>query len=319
MSKLNVIVANSASDNTSTKINPKTSREQVQARFDREWLTNPTQFNPMKSIMERVRVERLMSFAMEHLNINGAKVADLGCGYGVISKKFRDLGAHVDAVDISKAALAHVNEEQGIRAIQSLIPHTHLDENDYDLVVCTGLIGHIQKREHRLLINELARLVKKEGTILFSTQIDIYSEDALERLISLLRTELEIQHCSVDYHSKFIRIKNFFAAPKRFSQASKNPRLRKNELEKRHSIWAQWFKVNSSKIFGWIWKAITPLSNQITHYLNQSRWLLLLLEKISCSDACISHLTVLAKKKPIEFGLAIAISDEEVKKSTKSG
>lgn len=300
MNKLNVLEAKESSDVFTRNIKPKTSRENVQARFDREWLLNPAQFNPERNIREKVRIERLLNFTGKHLDICNMRIADLGCGYGMLSKQFRDRGAHIDAVDISKIALSHVKNEKGIHPVQAFIPHTHLNDNEYDLVVCTDLIGCISSREHRLLMNEIARLVKKEGFILFSTSIDIDSHDALEKLIALIQTEFEVQHYSLSCHSKFIRIKKIFSAPEKFSQASANPRIKAKELEKKSSIWTFWFRIHSSKMLGSIWTMITPLTNLIVNYLNRSRRLLLFLEKISFSNACISHIAILASRRPID-------------------
>jgi len=299
MNKLNIIQSDAEDRSYTQQIKPKTFRELTKARFDREWKKDPEQFNPLRNARERTRIERTFRFISNRIELRGLKIADLGSGHGHLTRMYRDAGGIIDAVDIARLANDALADEKNIRPVQSCVPHTHLDDGAYDLVACTELIGHLSPKEHRLLFNEIARLSKREGSILFSTSIDIHSEDALEKLFFLIQTELEIVGFQVSHHSRHIALKNFFSMPRHFAHASRDKNFRKNALSDRHSIWRYWFQWNSTKFSGMLWKWIAPISNWFERTIDQSRSLLLLLEKLSHSEPSISHIIILARKKPL--------------------
>lgn len=299
MNKLNIVQTEAVKKDETYTFRPKSFREQTQARLEREWHQNPQQFDPDRNIKEKERIKRTISFLNKHLSTEGMKVADLGCGMGVLSKAIRDQGASVDAVDVAKQPLNLLNDQDRISTVQSCVPNTLLADSHYDLVVCTELIGELPTREHRLFFNELARLVKREGKILFSTEVDIYSDDALHTLIGILQTELEIIDYQPSYHSRYIRLKNLFAMPKKFARASRSPELRSEEIKERQSITALWFKWNSTRLLGKVWEWCTPFFSWIEHQIGKSAFLLKILEKISHSEQSISHLIILAKRRPL--------------------
>lgn len=299
MNKLNVIQDKTVSIPYSDRLKPKTFREATKARFEREWKKNPNQFNPMRNARERTRIERTIHFIQKHLDLNGLKIADLGSGHGHLTKKYRDNGGVVSAVDIAQNASCMSENEKGITPILSCVPNTHLEDFSFDLVACTELIGFISPREHRLFFNELARLTKRDGRILFSTSVDIHSEDALDKLIGLMHTEWEILDYQLSFHSRQIRLQNFFSMPRKFSHASRSAEERKNALNDRCSIWHAWFKWNSTGPIGALWGWLAPIANLIERAVKQSKTLLLLLEKLSHSEASISHIIILAKRKDL--------------------
>lgn len=278
----------------------KTYREEIQARFERKWHQNPEQFSGIRSAKERERIERTIALITDTLNLKGKRVVDLGCGNGEIAKRLRDKGALVDAVDIAKNSLNKIREESNIKPVHSCVPNTHLDDNSYDLVVCTELIGHLSQREHRLFFNELARLVKKGGYIVCSTNIDINSEDALDLFIKLAETELKVKKFRLSYHSRFIRLLNLLKTPSTFALASADPYVRTQGLNNRYSISKRWFQFNSSKHLGIAWKGISLFTTPLVKSLKQSSWLLSFLEKVSVNEKCISHVILLAQRKPLE-------------------
>ncbi|HEY4832832.1 MAG TPA: class I SAM-dependent methyltransferase, partial [Waddliaceae bacterium] len=56
----------------------KTSREEVQAHFERMWRQNPHQFNPLRSCAERERLQRTSLLIQKHISLKEKKIADLG-------------------------------------------------------------------------------------------------------------------------------------------------------------------------------------------------------------------------------------------------
>lgn len=187
------------------------SREEIRACFERKWLQNPEKFNPLRNIKERERIARTMEFIQDHLQLKNLKAVDLGCGYGELTKRLSRAGAIVDAVDVASNALVKIDNLglQKVKTIQDCLPATFLEDEAYDLVLCTDVIALLEEKNFRLLFSELSRLVKKDGYIVCSTPIDINSDDALPRFANLAQTEFTILDWKFSYHRIYISLKNW--------------------------------------------------------------------------------------------------------------
>lgn len=297
----------------------KLRRQETQSLYDRLWLTDPEQFNPLRNIMERTRLERTLRLVQDNVDLKGKKVADLGCGSGALDRMLRDAGAHVDAVDISSIALKKL-EEQGAEAltpIQGYVPMTLLKDDAYDLVVCTELIGELQEDEYRLLFSELARIVKSDGFVVCSTSLDIHSMDALQRFGTLAETELQVDHWVLSYHRLWIRLKDFFSAPARFDRASGDPEWRKRQIDQRHGFDEWWFKVNSTPVPAFFWRLIKLLFIPFVALIKNSKGLLLLLERFSSlffGEEGISQAILIGKRRALFLELPANEIPKERKK-----
>lgn len=202
----------STDNKPSGQLGPKSSKQELEARFERLWMLDPDQFNPNRNCMERQRIERTWTLMCENLDFKQKMASDIGCGFGLLTGRMRDAGAHVDAVDISENALKNFKDRERIRirTLRETMPFTKLPDSEYEVVVCTELLAELPAEQHRLFFSELNRLLKPEGTVVFSTGIDIDSEGVLEQLISLIQTEFEIDHAVYSHHSLFIRVRRYF-------------------------------------------------------------------------------------------------------------
>ncbi len=279
-------------------------RLETQAKFDRMWLVDPEQFNPLRNAMERERLDRTFAAIKEHFDPVYKLVADLGCGSGVMSRRIRDAGASIHAVDISNNALKILAQSDmtSIQATQDYVPRTTLTDESYDLVISTELIAWLPSDDYRLYMAELARLVKGEGWVVCSTAVDIDSEDALQRFAALAETEFTVKKWILSYHRLSLRLWDFFDAPRRFFRASQDPEYREQQLKKRHAFSLLWFRCNSSKILGYFWFLIQYIATPIAYALKQWPPLLNGMEKISrflWNDAGITHAIFIAKRRPL--------------------
>lgn len=305
MSKLNII---SVEKETSQKTIEKTYisiREQTQAKYDTLWLRTPDKFDPNQSCTEKQRIKNTLSLIKETISLKGSQVADIGCGIGTLTYSLRNLGAHVDAIDASKYLLKQLqqNDSHNIQFIHDVMPSTRLKDNAYDLIVCTELIAHLPERTHRLFFSELARLIKKEGIIVCSTPLDIFSEDALERFLSISKTELIHKSWIMSHHRYLILLLDLLKAPARFAKAGSNIHYRNEKLETKQALSRLWFKWNSKKIPSLFWKGISFLSTPLANTIKRNRHASFLLEKICrffCPKKGVSHIIVLTRRKPVE-------------------
>ena len=121
-------------------------RKEAQAKYERLWLQNPEKFNPMRTCLKQEDLNRAWKMIKEAKPLKGMRAVDLGCGYGILTLRMRDAGAElVDAVDIASQALRklELHDMTRIRPFQDYVPYTHLEDNAYDLVVCTELIAEL--------------------------------------------------------------------------------------------------------------------------------------------------------------------------------
>lgn len=279
----------------------KSPRQEAIAKFNRLWLINPQQFNPLRNCLEEERIERTVSLFPD---LKEKKAVDLGCGSGVISRQIRDRGASVDAVDVAVNALKELEKLNftGITPLQDYVPRTKLKDDSYDLVVAADLVAYLPPAEYRLFMSELARLVKPGGKVVCSTPIDIYSTDSLERFVVLSETEFQLDHWIFSHHKYWLKLNNFLDAPARFSRAGSNADYRNLKLQERKGFSRSWFIWNSSAPLSLFWKAVSLISVPIHTLFKNSRFVLLALEKLCkaiASQSGISHAIWIGIRRPL--------------------
>ena len=277
---------------------------EAQATCERLWRENPDQFNPLSNCMDRMRLDRTYNLITPFVDLHGKTVAELGCGSGTFTRRLRDSGAAVHAVDIAGNALKalHQHDDSNIQTFQDYVPMTSLKDNAYDLVVATDIIAYLHPNEYRLFFAELSRLVKPEGYAVCSTPVDINSDDALQRFGALAETEFIIAVWVFSYHSFYIRVCDFFLAPARFVKGNSDATYRQKEIEKRYALNRWWYSINSTAIPAAIWKIVSYLSNPLAAWLKQSTAVMNMLEKVCkfiSSDNGISHATFIGKRRPL--------------------
>lgn len=316
--RLNVIGTQNAPSNPPLESpRPGSLRLEAQAKFERLWMVDPEQFNPLRNCKERERLARSWDLMKEFADPSGKLAADLGCGSGIFSRKLTEGGAGVHAVDIAHQALQRVQEMglSGIKTFQEYVPRTSLKDEAYDIVVATEIIAYLPHTEQRLLMSELCRLVKRKGIVICSAPIDINSIDALQRFGELAETEFKIEKWTFSYHRLWIRILDFFQAPRRFAKAAQDAEYRERELSMRQALSHWWFKWNSKKPFSLVWSLMQYLTNPLADFLKQQRSLLLGLEKICrffWTDTGISHALFVGTRRPL-----IVVKPEEIPQERK--
>lgn len=277
-------------------------RTTAKAILDRLWLTNPEQFNPLLNSLGRERIKRTCKLINEIAKEPFITAADIGTGTGYFAEHLATLGLNVHAVELSSIPFKNLENKNlpKIQVFQDYIPHTTLEGDAYDLVLGTDVIAYLEKIEYRLFFAELARIVNREGFVIVSTPLDIYSEDALQNFVSLVESEFNVEHYIFSYHSYFIRLCQFFEAPAIFVKASQNFGFYETELAKRFSINQYLFKFNTAKIPSFFWNCVSFFTNPILNRLKNSEFIMLKLEKLCrfiSNETGISHAIFACKRR----------------------
>ena len=92
----------------------------------------------------------------------GRRALDLACGMGRNSRVLLEKGFEVDALDISPTAIASLQNIEHLHAKEVDFDTYLLEENKYDLIVCTYFL----KRE---LFPQIERALKENGVLIFET------------------------------------------------------------------------------------------------------------------------------------------------------
>lgn len=304
-SRLNIIKDSSKEDSTSRPFfaSRLDRKKALQAKFERLWLLHPEQFNPLRNCMERERLERTWSLLTHYIHPHEKFMADIGCGAGVFSRRLRDAGAKVDAIDIAENALKYMREQDthDITPKQDAMPSTMLPDQAYDAIVCTELIAELPPEDYRLFFSELSRLIKPNRYVICSSPLDIRTEGGVKKLMELAETEFTIDGFVLSYHALYIRLKNFFKAPGRYVKGWKDPHFRQQEQERRAGFSRFWFRLHSTPPLVWLWIPISWLFIPILATFRNSHYLLIGLEKICqflWDESGISHIIFIGKRRP---------------------
>jgi 2-polyprenyl-6-hydroxyphenyl methylase/3-demethylubiquinone-9 3-methyltransferase len=118
--------------------------------------------NPVRSAYVRAR-----------LDLPGARVADVGCGGGLLSESLARAGAEVVGIDMGEAVIEvarlHLHES-GLQVdyrVQSSAALAAAEPGTFDAVCCMELIEHVP--DPAVLIADLAAMLKPGGRLFMST------------------------------------------------------------------------------------------------------------------------------------------------------
>lgn len=283
-------------------------REQIQGTMERMWLQNPAQFNPERDCIQRQRLERTLNIINQCLELQGRKGVDLGCGSGVFTRKLRDSGASLDAVDVASQALNLFRETNcnHIKLIQDCLPRTRLNDSDYDLVVCTEVIGFLNPKEYRLLFAELSRLVKTNGVVICSTTLDANTENPLELFSQLADSEFDPLHWSLSYHRLYLWICHLLERPLKNFQICCSQTEKTQLLQNKTGFALFINRLRYNKIMQGFWWVESLITTPLAKAFRQSDKMRDALESLSrffSSPSGASHVIFAGKRRPLQFPL----------------
>jgi 2-polyprenyl-6-hydroxyphenyl methylase/3-demethylubiquinone-9 3-methyltransferase len=150
--------------------NTNVSAEEI-ARFEKlaaRWWDPDGESRPLHDL-NPVRA----AYVSGRANLRGAKVADVGCGGGLLSEALARAGANVTAIDlgekliqIAKLHLFESNLQVDYR-VQSSTELAEAEPASFDVVCCMELIEHVPDPAE--LVRDLSAMLKPGGQMFLST------------------------------------------------------------------------------------------------------------------------------------------------------
>lgn len=151
---------------TTTNVNP-----QEIARFDAlasRWWDPDGESRPLHDL-NPVR----LAYIADRAQLHGARVADVGCGGGLLSEAMARAGAQVTGVDLApqviEVAKLHLHESQLTvdYRVQSSADLAAAEPAAFDVVCCMELVEHVP--DPAALVADLAAMLKPGGWLFMST------------------------------------------------------------------------------------------------------------------------------------------------------
>jgi 2-polyprenyl-6-hydroxyphenyl methylase/3-demethylubiquinone-9 3-methyltransferase len=166
------------------------------------WWDRESEFKPLHDI-NPLRI----GWIDERAPLHGKKVADIGCGGGIVAEAMAQRGATVTGIDMGTAPLkvAQLHAlESGVDINYRQITAEQLAEEEpsqYDIVTCLEMLEHVP--DPSLVIAACARLLKPGGQVFFST----INRNPKSYLFAIIGAEhiLKMLPKGTHEHGKFIK------------------------------------------------------------------------------------------------------------------
>ncbi len=130
---------------------------------------------------------------------NNGLCLDLGCGIGLDTKRFIEYGLDVISADISNIALEKVKEFNDNIVNLDMREKLPFPDNKFDIVFANFSIHYFSDLETKNLINEIKRVLKKDGLF-------IGSVNGLGRLDYIKDKVKEIEHHYYLNNNEYMRL-----------------------------------------------------------------------------------------------------------------
>ena len=114
-----------------------------------------------------------IGFILDHADISGKRLLDVGCGGGILSEGLAKQGADVIGIDLSEELI----DIADLHSLESRVPVKYQtisvealaekEPSGFDYITCMEMLEHVPNPES--VVHACARLVKPGGKIFFST------------------------------------------------------------------------------------------------------------------------------------------------------
>jgi len=141
------------------------------AKFDEarsQWWDLSGEYKPLHDINPA-----RLSFVQSHVDLNGQRVLDVGCGGGILTEAMAHAGAQVTGIDLNESAINAAKnhaENQSLQLEYELLSVEELVEQrpaHYQTVTCMELLEHVP--DPKALVQQCAQALDDAGWLFVST------------------------------------------------------------------------------------------------------------------------------------------------------
>jgi 2-polyprenyl-6-hydroxyphenyl methylase / 3-demethylubiquinone-9 3-methyltransferase len=154
--------------------------------YDRDsdtWWQPNTFLNLIKTVINPVRVEYAKRTIADIFPTNPGKIniLEVGCGGGLLTEEFAQLGYNVSGIDPSEpslqAAMLHSKSNNlEIKYLKGTGENIPFNPASFDVVLCCDVLEHVQDLSK--VISEVSRVLKKGGVFVYDT----YNRNAFSKI-----------------------------------------------------------------------------------------------------------------------------------------
>jgi len=141
------------------------------AKFDAlatRWWDPDGEFRPLHEI-NPLRLD----WIRQHVDLNGSKVVDIGCGGGILTESMAAAGATVTGIDMAEGALSVARLHQIESGVDVNYQHSTAEElaanhaRQFDVVTCLEMLEHVPHPSE--IVSSVHALLRPGGQAFFST------------------------------------------------------------------------------------------------------------------------------------------------------
>ena len=168
------------------KINKSQNEKEIKKVYQ-DWADQYDKDND--DLLGTVSQPNSVDLLINHISDKYIKIVDIGCGTGLVGKFLQNSGyLYYDGLDISEKML-EIAKSRGYRnlsigSLQNKLPY---EDDAYDVVFCVGVFTHGHVNSNGL--DELIRIVKKDGFIIFTINEGVYKDYQFDKKIPFMEKE----------------------------------------------------------------------------------------------------------------------------------
>lgn len=124
---------------------------------------------------------------LDHLDFDGKRIADIGCGDGSLGREMAARGGHVQGIDVKQDVIAKAQEADPVadEAFQvGSADAMPFDDESKDLVVFMHSLHHMPPEQQRKAIAEARRVLVPGGELFFSEPLPEGPRYELNKLVA---------------------------------------------------------------------------------------------------------------------------------------
>ena len=123
-----------------------------------------------------------------------SRILDVGCGTGLMGVALRkaNFSGPIDGIDISAESLSTAKKCDVYRSLRQVDLQEHIfdiSDDAYDALTCIGVLTYVPETE--AILEEFARVIRKEGKMIFTQRDDLFDErDVANKIESLIKKKI---------------------------------------------------------------------------------------------------------------------------------